>query len=216
MPARPVSGDRSSSTPAGLSTAASGLETHRARESDNGPRGNTATHRTFGVEPYRAVGLERDGARAVERAGADDDAPQLARHARVDAEPLERARLRVHERGPAGRAARRRRARVRGAGVRALAEHRVRLRVGLDEDEQPAGAQDARELAHEARVVGDLCVRGGSVRSGAGRWRQGEGCAYTDVHGPRVDEVEGRVGVGELVLREVAELEAVCATRSAA
>lgn len=72
---------------------------------------------------------------------------------------------------------------------------------GLDEEDEAAGAQEARDFAQEARVVVDL---GDRVSTGGGR----SGTTDPDVQRARVDEVEVSVGVGDVRLVEVAQLEA--------
>lgn len=72
---------------------------------------------------------------------------------------------------------------------------------GLDEEDEAAGAQEARDFAQEARVVVDLW---GRVSTGGA----GSGTTDPDVQRARVDEVEVSVGVGDVRLVEVAQLEA--------
>ena len=75
--------------------------------------------------------------------------------------------------------------------------------VGLDEDEDAAGAEDAGELVEEEGVVVDLCL-GWSVD---GARDPGVGGTYAGVHVAGVDDVIGVGGIGEAVAVEVTELE---------
>lgn len=78
---------------------------------------------------------------------------------------------------------------------------------GLDEEDEAAGAQEARDFAQEARVVVDLW---GRVSTGGA----GSGTTDPDVQRARVDEVEVSVGVGDVRLVEVAQLEAAGGQRA--